>query len=308
MKLLAIVKSRPSAIACWSKMWSAIGSSATPYPRTSLAASESEACLWSGVVGKTPEPVRKKVLFDPRQRGDALYISKESAIAYRYRLAVAEKAFHRYVDVPELTGHARRSPNDVSFFDHAAAEAGPDDGRYRRAQGRLSPEEHVVGIKSRRIAVIVVDDRNTETRLERRADIEAVPGRLGEVRRAFGADDAVGARRPWRAEPDGPYRSRCRRGKGEHGLQRLHEGPYGHIGSLFDPARALEELADEKVPGAAQHRGAVARAAVVQADHGPWLVHPVSHEAGLYPQLGARTRSPLGQERGQPFKAGAGSF
>ena len=77
---------------------------------------------------------------------------------------------------------------------------------------RIGTEVDLVGIQGSGIAIVVVDDRQADARLQRAAHVEAPPGGLREVRGAPGADDAVGACRAGRIQPDrrDTRRDRCR--------------------------------------------------------------------------------------------------
>ena len=117
----------------------------------------------------------------PDKRGDALGVTAEPAVAARQRLAVEQQPVHRDVHVPELARHPGRALDDPAALDHAAAEAGPDDRRDRRALARDGAEVAVVGVQGGGVAVVVVDDRQPELVLERGTHVEAVPLRVGEV-------------------------------------------------------------------------------------------------------------------------------
>ncbi len=83
----------------------------------------------------------------------------------------------------ELTGHPRGAAHDLAALDNPAAEPGADDRRDRRTVLSVDPEEVFVGVQRGGVAIVVVDDRQSETGLGGRADVIAVPYGLLEVGR-----------------------------------------------------------------------------------------------------------------------------
>ncbi|GFJ88393.1 hypothetical protein Prum_020350 [Phytohabitans rumicis] len=130
------------------------------------------------------QPVGQQVLHDAGQRGHALHVAGEPAVALRRRLPLGEQAVHRDVHVPELAPAAGRALDDPPGLDDAAAEAGAHDRGHRGAQLRVRPEMDNVRIKGGGVAVVVVDHRQPDPVLQRAADVEAVPGGQPEVRAA----------------------------------------------------------------------------------------------------------------------------
>ena len=160
-------------------MASAIGSLASPKPRTILAASPIDCSVRELVVGKARQPVGQQVPLDACQRSDALGIGEKAAVALRNGLALGEKSLHGDVDVAELACHPGSTADDPPRLDHPAAEAGAHDRRDRGALRSLAPEVHVMSVQSSGIAVVVVDDGKAEPALECAAEVEPAPCRLG---------------------------------------------------------------------------------------------------------------------------------
>ena len=211
MKLAAIVNRRPSAAAC-----------CVEDLERHLVAVDAEASQLLGrlddgqrrqrMVGVPGQPVGEQVAHDPGQRRDALHVAGIPAVAGRHRLVVGQEAVGEDLDVAELAGLARRPADDGAGLDHPAAEPGADDGRHAGSQRRIGSEVDVVGIQGGGVAVVVVDDRQADARLQRAPHVVAPPGRLREVGGALDADDALRAGRPGRVQPDrcDALRTRCR--------------------------------------------------------------------------------------------------
>ena len=113
-------------------------------------------------------------------------------------------------------GRARRPsrprPRRPAGLDHAAAEPGADDRRDRRALRRASgPKWRVVGVQRGRVAVVVVDDRQSEARLDRGADVEAPP---------LGSEKLVAPRARSRRRRSPARACRARRRARRHGARR----------------------------------------------------------------------------------------
>ncbi len=212
VKFAAIVNSRPSAIACCSKTASASSSPPSASPRTCIAAARDRLHPRQRVVRVAAQPVGQQVLHDPGQRGDALRVTDEAAVADRQRLVLGEQPVHRDLHVPELAGHPGRALHDPA--------ASPP--RRRRGRCRRSRPPRTAARPPRRSAGGARTARPRWRRwcrrpaaragLQRAADVEAAPLRLVEVRRALGRDHAVGAGRPGRvqADRDAPRRAAAR--------------------------------------------------------------------------------------------------
>ena len=102
--------------------WPAARRSAAPWDRpsrrrvrTSLAAWAIDAALGQLVVREAGQPVGQQVLLDAGERGHALRVAVEAAVAVRERLALGQQALHGDVDVAELARHARRALDDPSL-------------------------------------------------------------------------------------------------------------------------------------------------------------------------------------------------
>jgi hypothetical protein len=200
------------------------------------------------VAGVAAEPVGQQVLLDAGQRGDALRVAVEAAVAARQGLARLEEAVHRYVDVAELACKARRALDDLALLDHAPAEAGADDRGDGCALRRQRPEELVVGVERGRVAVVVVDDGQREAPLEGATEVVVAPARVGEVRGSARRDDALCARRARRVEAD-PADAVARDARPAYDvLEREEESLDRDVRPLRHAARALEELVHEKPP------------------------------------------------------------
>ena len=136
------------------------------------------------VVGILRQPVGQQVVADAGQRGKALDVADEAAVAPRNRLTFAEQPLHRDVHVAQFAGHSGRATDNLTGFDHAAAETSAHDRRDRRApQGELA-EVCVMGVERGSVAVVAVHHGKAEPGFECRAHIEAPPLGQGEVRRA----------------------------------------------------------------------------------------------------------------------------
>ena len=195
-----------------------------------------------------------------------------------------EEAVHRDVHVAELAGEPRRALDDLPRLDDAAAEPGADDRGDRRALRRQRPEELVVRVERGRVAVVVVDDGEPQALLEGAAEVEAAPARVGEVRGPARRDDAVGARRARRVEPDRAHALARDPGPAQDVLEREDEGLDRDLRPLGDAARALDQLVDEKAPRGVEDGGVVLVAPVVEPHHHPavGLHHHSFPDAGFY--------------------------
>ena len=226
-----------------------------------------ERQLRERMVGMAGQPVGEQVAPDPRQRGDALDVARLPAAAGRDRLAVVQDAVEGNSNVPELAGLAGRAANHRPRLDHPAAEPGAHHRGDRRSQRRALPEMQVMRVQGSGIAIVVVDHRATDARLQRGSNVEPTPLGLREVRRAQRADDAIGARRTRRIEPDGGdvcERRPCRiEGKvhGRHHRLDRHPRPIGHA------ARDLVHAVDEVAAVHGQDGCVVLGGAVVDPDH-----------------------------------------
>ena len=110
MKLAAIVNSRPSAIACCSKISSASGSPCSPYAAHQLGRLARVGSAPAGGPGYRVSQYGSRLLLDAGQRGDALRVADEAAVAPRAAAGPSlEQAVHRDVHVAELAGHAGRA-------------------------------------------------------------------------------------------------------------------------------------------------------------------------------------------------------
>jgi hypothetical protein len=162
------------------------------------------------VIGEHGQPVREEVLLDAGQRGHALGVAGQPAVAGRDRLAGLEQPVHRDPDVPEFPRHPGRPAYHLTALDHAPAEPGAHDHRDRRALLGVGPEVHVVGVERGRVGVVVVGDRKPDAKFQRAADVEPAPLRVAEVRGTLGGDDPVRAHRARRVQ-----------------AHRAHHGPVG---------------------------------------------------------------------------------
>jgi hypothetical protein len=180
---------------------------------------------------------------------------------------------HRYVDVTKLAGHPRSSTDHPPSFDDATPEAGTDDRRDRRVQRRLLLEVLVMGPKRGRVAVIVVDDGNAESILEGAAKSKpchAGSEKFVEPLEQMTPSALAGPGVPRPTARTDPGSCRC---ASSTALQGLHEGTDRRRPALLEPGSgSLRGSLTRKRPERVEHRGAVARAAVVEADNGPWLV------------------------------------
>ncbi len=166
----------------------------------------------------------------------------------------------------ELACHAGRTAHDPSRLDHPPAETGADDDRHRRPAVGVSAEIDVMGVQRRRVAVVAVDDRQLEPRFERTADVEPAPGRHREVGRALRGDDAVGARRARRVQPDPPHGGDRNPGEREDAVERLCERLDRHGRSLEHQTRQLHKLVDQKMARRVENGRLVGVAPVVEPD------------------------------------------
>ncbi len=219
------------------------------------------------------EPVGEQVAYDPGQRRDALHVAGVAAVAGRHRLVIGQQAVREDLDVPELAGHAGRAADDLARLDHPAAEPGADDGRHRGMHRRIRSEVDLVRIQGGGVAVVVVDDRQPDARLQRAPHVEAPPGGLREVRGTPGADDAHGACRPGRVQPDRRHPLQRDAGLVEHEVHRLGHRLDGGLRALADPARDLVHPIHQEAARCVEHRGVVLGGAVVDPDDDPVSVH-----------------------------------
>ncbi|GAA3451324.1 hypothetical protein GCM10018962_31570 [Dactylosporangium matsuzakiense] len=224
-----------------------------------------------GVVGEAGQPVGQEVAHDAGQGGDALHVAQEAAAAGREGLALFEQAVHGDVDVAELAGHPGGALDDAALLDDAAAQAGADDRGDRRLGVGGRAEVHVVGVEGGRVAVVVVDDGQAQASLQGAPEVEAPPGRLGEVRRALGGDDAVGAGRAGGVEADGDDAGALDVRHGEDVVERAGQRLDRRLRALEHPARHLDESVHEERARVVEYRRVVRGAAVVQSDDDPVL-------------------------------------
>src|SRR5262245_7211306 len=79
------------------------------------------------MVGEPGQPIGQEVELDAGQRGHALGVANEPAVANGQWLILLKQALQRDLYVAQLPSHPRRAMDDPACFDHAAAEAGPHD-------------------------------------------------------------------------------------------------------------------------------------------------------------------------------------
>ena len=201
VKLAAIVNSRPMAMACCAKISSASGVTGLAVPADQLRRGARRADPGELVLGEPGQPVRQQVLLDPGQRGNALGVTRQAAVARRDRLPGTEQPVHRDPDVPELAGHSGRSLHHLPALDHAAAEAGADDRGHRGAPVRLSgPKNTWWAYSAAALASLLYSTGMPEPALQRAADVEAAPVRVAEVRCPARRDHAFRADRARRVQ------------------------------------------------------------------------------------------------------------
>ena len=217
----------------------------------------------------------------PDQRGEALAVGGKPQLQLRDRLARLEQAVRRDLDVAQLAGHPGRAAHHPAGLDHAAAQAGADDQRHRRAPVRVRAEVRVVGVQRRGVGVVVVDHRQADPGLDRAADVEAAPAGVGEVDRAAERDDPVRAGRPGRVQADAEHVLARRAGDHQDPLERLGQCLDRDGGSLPDPAGRLDQVIHQEPAVGVQHRRVVGRPPVIQADHDLTFAHPVPPFAPL---------------------------
>ena len=145
-----------------------------------------------------------------------------------------------------------------------------------------------MGIQRGGIAVVVVDDGNAEAVLQRGAEVEPVPLRLGEVRRALRGDHPVRARRPGRAETDGAHRLPVTPVGASTWSSASMRAPIATSG----PSRTRLGLSTSRPPGSARSCRAPSRCWTCRRCRGrrrPMAGPSGAHEPGLYLQRRART-------------------
>ena len=169
----------------------------------------------------------------------------------------------------ELPRHPRGPADDMPGLDHPSPQSCADDRRDRRMRRPILAEMGVMGVEGGRVAVVVVDDRNAQTTLERAADVEAVPGWLREIRGAFRGDHSIGAGRPGGPEADGAYRLSFHARQAEHTVEGPDKGLDSHFRPFAHAARTLEQPVHEETARVLQHRRAVGVASVVKPDDYP---------------------------------------
>ena len=110
--------------------------------------------------------------------------------------------------VAEFAAEALAAVDHVAVDDHAAAEAGADDGR-KRGFAAIAAEEGEVPPEGAGIAVVEVRDGLAEAIRQVRADIVAGPIGMHEVGGAARAEHAGAAGRTGRVEADGDDVGEC---------------------------------------------------------------------------------------------------
>ena len=217
------------------------------------------------------QPVRKEILLDPSERGDALGVAGQATVADRGGLPLCEQPLHGKDDVAELSGHPCGATDHPPLVHDPATEPGADDRGDRGTPVRLGAEMHMMRIERRGVAVVVVDDGQPDPVGQGTPEVEAAPSRLREVRRTLGGYDTVGTRRAWRVEPyraDGlPVGS----GKLKDEFHRLKESVDRRVRPLLHTAGNLDEPVNKERPGAVQHRGIDAGATNVETDDYLWI-------------------------------------
>jgi hypothetical protein len=140
-------------------------------------------------------------------------------------------------------------------------------------QVRIGSEVDVVGIQGSGIAVVVVDHRKADARLQRAPHVEAPPRPLGEVRRATDADDALRAGRTWGVQADRGDLAVIDADVAQDEVHHLGHRLDGRLGTFGDPAGNLVHAVDQEPARCVEHRGVVLGGAVVDPDHDLCAIH-----------------------------------
>ena len=171
---------------------------------------------------------------------------------------------------------------------------------------RVGAEEVFVGVQRGGVAVVVVDHRQSEARLGRRADVVAAPRRLLEVGRALRRDHARGTGRARRVETDGEHDGIGDATGVEGDVHRRDDGVEGGVGPVADQARDLRHPIDQERAGEVDDGGVGLRAADVDADDDDGAAahsrrrqpRPRVDRSGVRAARAARSRRPPRRARG----------
>jgi hypothetical protein len=236
------------------------------------------------VAREAGEPVGQQVQLDALERGDALRVPVEAAVAVGNRLAFLEQSLHGDVDVAQLPGHARGALHDVAALDDPAAQAGAHDHGDRRVARGVRAEEDVVGVEGGRVPIIVIDDRDTQPGLDGAAEVEPVPAAVGEVRGSARGDDTLRAGGAGAVQADGADPLAAHARVLEDQVELLGDGLDGHLGAFLHAAGQLDEPVHQEALRGIQDRRVVGAAPVVEADDDPVPLHQLSR-ARLYQRV-----------------------
>ena len=150
-----------------------------------------------------------------------------------------EQAVHRDVHVAELAGEAGGALDHLPFSITPPPRPVPMIAEIEARCGASGAEELVVRVERRGVAVVVVDDGQPQALLERAAEVEVAPARVGEVRGAARRDHARrrSRGRACRARPT-RTRSRAMPVRASTSSNATHEGRERDLGAFLHAARA----------------------------------------------------------------------